>query len=48
MVVISIIMITLIIFEHESDLRGNEHFLSSSKNKAWKDGLYDTGVVFYY
>ena len=34
MVVISIIMITLIIFEHESDLGGNEHFLSSSKNKA--------------
>ena len=37
MVVISIIVITLIIFEYESDLRGNEHFLSSSKNKAWKE-----------
>ena len=37
MVVISIIMITLIIFEHESDLRGNAHFVSSSKNKALKE-----------
>ena len=22
--------------EHESDLRGNEHYLSSSENEAWK------------
>ena len=34
MVVVSINMIMMIIFEHESDLRSNEHFVSSGKNKA--------------
>ena len=42
--------------EYESDLRGNKHYLSSRKNKAWKNsGLYgiwthdlcDTGTVLY-
>ena len=43
-----------IIREYESDLRSNEHYLSSSEMKAWKkSGLYgiwtndlcDTGAV---
>ena len=43
--------------EYESDLRSNEHYLSSSENKAWKKNsglygiwtydLYDTGAVLY-
>ena len=42
--------------EYERDLRSNEHYLSSSENKAWKSsGLYgiwthdlcDTSAVLY-
>ena len=42
--------------EYESDLRSNEHYSSSSENKAWKKlGLYEiwthdlcvTGAVLY-
>ena len=32
--------------EYESDLGSNEHYLSGSENKAWKNsGLYECNVT---
>ena len=36
------------VYEYESDLGSNEHYLSSSENKAWKiSGLCDMGALVW-
>ena len=37
-------MISNVFFEYESDFRSNEHYLSSSENKAWKKNSGPYGI----